>query len=203
MKKLMLTLLAALTFSVQAQAVTPPDQVVKGTTAKLQQLIRENHVKYKADQPMFYKVVDEVVLPHFDVRYIGQLVLARHWRDASEEQRSRFQEAFKNMLIRTYANALLEYHDSVEAEWAPLRLADDATDATVNSTLLRKNGPPIPVGFVMRKLDSGWKIYDITIENISLIANFRGQFNSEIRKSGLDDVIQRMENGAFAPGARG
>lgn len=198
MKSRLALVLTGLLFAAAAQAApTPPDVVVKGTTEKLQALIQQNLAKYQADQALFYKVVDETVVPHFDTRYIAQLVLARHWRGATDAQRSRFETAFKSMLIGTYANTLLEYHDSVRADWKPLRIADGATEATVNSSLMRPNGPPIPVGFVMRLNNGAWKIYDITIENISLIANFRGQFNGEIRKSGLDAVIKSMEDGTY------
>jgi phospholipid transport system substrate-binding protein len=138
-------------------------------------------------------------VPHFDVPYIGRLVLGRNSKTATDEQRTRFQNAFKDMLIRSYANALLEYNDSVKADWQPLRMAADTTDVTVNSTLLRQGKAPVPVGFVMHLVQNDWKIYDITVENISLVINFRGQMNEEIKKNGLDSVITRMESGDYSP----
>ncbi|HEX4896650.1 MAG TPA: ABC transporter substrate-binding protein [Solimonas sp.] len=177
-------------------AAKAPDEVVKEGTRKLQTLIAQNHTKYKADLPGFYKVVDDTVVPYFDVPFIARSVLARNWKTASEAQRTRFQEAFKNMLIRSYANALLENYDSVEAEWKPMRLAPDADDVIVNSSLIRGNGkPPVGIGFALHKIGEEWKVYDITIENISLVTNFRGQFNAEIKKTGLEAVIARMESG--------
>lgn len=198
MKKIVLTLVGAL-FSVSAYAApaVAPDEVVKGTTDKLQKLIADNHAKYRADLPAFYKVVDDTLVPHFDVRYIGQLVLARNWKTASEDQRTRFQIAFKNMLIRAYSNSMLDNYDSVKAEWQPLRMAADTTDVTVNSKILRKEGSPIAISFLMHVADGQWRIYDILVENISLVSNFRAQFAAEIKKSGLDAVIARMESGEF------
>lgn len=199
MNKLLIAFVTAFfTAAVHAAPAVAPDDVVKGTTDKLQKLIAENHVKYKADLNGFYKVVDDTLVPHFDVKYIGQLVLARNWKTATEEQRTRFQIAFKNMLIRSYANAMLENYDSVKAEWKPVRMAPDATEVTVNSNVLRKNGPPIPIGFVMHIADNEWKIYDITVESISLVSNFRAQFAAEIKNAGLDDVIKRMESGEYS-----
>ncbi len=181
-------------------APKPPDEVVKEGTAKLQTLIKDNHQKYKADLPGFYKVVDDTVVPYFDVPFIARSVLGRNRRGASDEQVTRFQEAFKNMLIRSYANALLEYHDSVEAQWKPVRLAPDAQDVIVNSPLVRSGGQsPVAIGFALHKTNEEWKVYDIVIEGISLVGNFRGQFNSEIKKSGLDSVITRMEGGQLKP----
>jgi phospholipid transport system substrate-binding protein len=185
-------------------APTPPDEVVKGAVTRVQDLIAKNHVKYRADMPAFYQMVDREVVPLFDVRFIAQLVLGRPWRDASDEQRARFAEAFKNMLIRSYANAMLEYQDSVKVEWKPLRMAPDAKDTTVFSALQRDGKPPVPVGFVMRlsgKDSPQWKIYDITVENISLVTNFRGQIAAEVKKSGLDAVIARLEKGELQPDA--
>lgn len=197
MKKFLFLSLLLAGMGVAHAATKAPDEVVKEGTRKLQTLIAQNHAKYKADLPGFYKVVDDTVVPYFDVPFIARSVLARNWKAASEAQRLRFQEAFKNMLIRSYANALLENYDSVEAEWKPMRLAPEADDVIVNSTLIRASGkPPVGIGFALHKLGEEWKVYDITIENISLVTNFRGQFNAEIKKSSLDDVIARMEGGA-------
>ena len=199
MKRYLLSLLAAFSFAAHAAApAAAPDEVVKTTTATLQKLIADNHVKYKADLPAFYKVVDDIIVPHFDVPYIGKLVLARNWKAADENQRTRFQVAFKNMLIRAYSNALLDNYDTVDVQWQPLRMTADTQDVTVNSTLNRKAGAPIHIGFLMHPVDSDWKIYDITIENVSLISNFRAQFAAEIKKTSLDDVIKRMESGDLA-----
>ncbi len=180
-----------------AIAVTPPDQVVRQATDKLSQEIRKRHDEFKAKPAVFYAVVEDLVVPKFDQRYIAQLVMGRDWRNATEPQRTRFTEAFKNQLIRSYADALLEYNDQIRADWLPLRMAPDATDATVKSTLIRQNAPPVAIGFSLRLRDEGWKIYDITVENISLISSFRGQANSEIKASGIDGFIEKLESGQF------
>jgi phospholipid transport system substrate-binding protein len=186
--------------AVQAAPTLAPDQTVRQTTEQMQNLIRQNYKDYKASEEKFYKVVDEVLTPHFDVRYIAQLVLGKNWRSANEDQRKRFADAFKRMLIRSYGNTLLEYYDSIKADWQPLRMSPDVTDVTVRTTLLRDNGPPLPIGFSMHIVDNDWKIYDISVEAISLVANFRSQITSEVKRSSLEDVIARMESGeAFKP----
>jgi phospholipid transport system substrate-binding protein len=195
---------APVTTTVPAATAQAPDQIVRGTTEQMQALIRDNHEKYKADQQAFYKVVDEVLVPHFDVRYIAQLVLGKNWRAATEDQRKRFSEAFKLMLIRSYAQTLLNNYDSVKAEWQPLRMSADVADVTVRVSLMRKGGQqPVALGFNMRRVDNDWKIYDISVEAISLVANFRSQISSEIKRSSLDDLIARMEKGElFKPTAQ-
>lgn len=200
MKKFLLMLSLLFAASGAHAATKAPDTVLKEGTEQLRTLIAQNHAAYRADLPSFYKAVDEVVVPYFDAPYIARIVLASHYRQASKEQRARFQEAFKNMLIRSYANAMLENHSSVKLEWKPVRAAADATDVTVNSVLLREQGQqPVSVGFSLHLVGEDWKVYDIVIENISLVTNFRGQFNNEIRKSGLDAVIARMEAGQLQP----
>lgn len=200
MKKIILFLSAAL-FALTAQAADAPkapDQVVQDATAQLLQLLHDNHAKYKADTKLYYKTVNDVVVPYFDVPYIGRLVLGRNAKTATDDQRTRFQNAFKDMLIRSYANAMLDNHDSVKANWQPLRMPAGATDVTINSTLLRDGKPPVPVGFAMHLVGSDWKIYDITVENISLVISFRQQINEEIKKNGIDSVITRMESGQYS-----
>lgn len=195
MKKVWLAVMMVLGLSTAHAAPVPPDDAVKATTEQMRQLIATNHATYKADKAKFYKAVDEVLVPRFDVRYIAQLVLGRNWRSASEEQRTRFTNGFKNSLIRNYADALLDNADTVEAKFLPLRLAGGETDVTVKSELIRKAGRPVSLAFSMRLVDNDWKIYDVIIENLSLVTNFRSQFNEEIKKNGLESLITRVESG--------
>jgi phospholipid transport system substrate-binding protein len=177
-------------------APVPPDEVVKETTAKLQNEISKREKEFRADPNKLYAYVDQVIVPKFDQRYIAQLILARHWKSASDEQRKRFEAAFKKMLVNSYADALVEYHDDVKAEFMPLRMEPGATETTVQSKLIRASGkPPVPIGFKMRLKDGEWKVHDIVIENLSLIQSFRGQINSEIKRTSLDAVIQKLEAG--------
>ncbi|MEN8664069.1 MAG: ABC transporter substrate-binding protein, partial [Polycyclovorans sp.] len=125
--------------------------------------------------------------------------LGLHGREATPEQLERFGEAFKSMLFRSYASALVEYEDDVKIDWRPLRLAPDAKRATVQSTLIRKDAPPVPIGFVMQLKDDGWKVFDLTVENISLVNNFRAQLNNQISRDGLDAVTQKLEGGQIEP----
>ena len=182
-------------FSVAASAQMAPDEALKTATADLQQTIQKRQAEFRKDKKTFYAEVDRIVSPRFDLKYVTQLILARHYRTATEEQRTRFQAAFKNMLINSYADALLDYADSVKTEWEPLRMAPEAKDVTVQSKVLREDGPPLPIGFAMRLKDGEWKIYDILVENISLVSNFRSQVASEIKRSSLEALIARLEGG--------
>ena len=204
MKTILLPLLLALGLGAAHAAPVPPDDAVKATTEKMQALISANHALYKADGVKFNAVVEEVLVPRFDVPGIAKLVLGRNWKTASPDQRTRFTNAFKNSLIRNYADALLDNYDTVEAKFLPLRLAGTEKDVTVKAELRRKVGKPISVGFSMQLIDNEWKVYDVILENLSLVTNFRSQFNEEIKKNGLDALITRIETGAVVqPAASG
>lgn len=186
-----------MSFTAQAAPAVPADELIKKSTTEFQALISKNHEAYRADLGKFYAVVDEKVVPLFDTKGIAQLVMGRNWRKANEEQRKRFEVAFKDSLIRTYARALLDYHDSVEAQWAPLRAEPGATDVSVNASILRKDAAPIALKFSAHVRGDDWKIYDIAVENISLITNFRSQVNSEIKANGLDATIKKFEDNNY------
>lgn len=183
----------------RAEDVTPPDELVKSVTETLQAQISERRDELANDADLLAELIDELVVPHFDIPRITRLVLGLHGRDATPEQLERFGNAFKSMLFQSYAGALLEHGDSVSIEWQPLQLAPDAKRATVQSTLIRKDAAPVPIGFVMQRHDDGWKVFDITVENISLVNNFRAQLNSQISRSGLDAVTKRLEGGEVEP----
>lgn len=218
-RALALLLAAAVPFAVSTQAAAQdgdtagdqsatkaPDVVIKDAVSTVRSLISENAETYRSDSEAFYAMIEREIVPHFDMPYIARLTLGRHARGASPDQRRRFATAFKDTLMRTYADAMLEYNSAVETEFLPLRAADDAERVTVETRLVVEEGDPIPVGFVMHQVDGDWLIYDISVEGISLITNFRAQFNQRIRESGLDKLIERLEAGQIstdAPGASG
>lgn len=180
-----------------------PEDALRSTVEQLQSLIQKNHAKYESDHAAWYKVVNDVVVPRFDVPYIARLVLARDWRTATPAQRTAFQDAFKTMLIHSYANALLDNAQSTKVEWKPSRVADGAKDATVNTVLVRDNGQQYPISFSVHLVDGDWKIYDIQVNNISLALNFRSQIAAEVKREGLDKVIEQMQNGRNAASQQG
>ena len=133
----------------------------------------------------------------FDVRYISQLALGKYWRTATPAQRDRFVNAFQAGFINAYGDAMLELADDVKVVWTPTRVSPDATQATIRGTLKRNNGSPVQLGFVARAVGNDWKIFDVKIESISLITNFRAQLNSDLQTMTLDQLIAQMESGAY------
>lgn len=169
-----------------------PDELAKEGSERIINAIKENKAAWEADPQKMYAFANEVILPHFDFDYMSQLVLARHWRTATENQKTRFTNAFRNMLVRTYSNALVNYQGQT-IEWQPVRMEDGATDVTVRSHVIQPAGPKIPVSYSVHLVNDNWLIYDVIVDAISLVTNYRGSFNSIIRKDGLDALIERME----------
>jgi phospholipid transport system substrate-binding protein len=138
-------------------------------------------------------LVDKHLLPHFDTNYASQLVLGKHWRTATEAQRKRFIEAFYGTLMADYGDALLEF-TADRLKILPFRGDPAANSATVRTEVKRDDGTPVPVNYTLRRTPQGWKAWDVTIEGISYVKNFRTDFGAEIDQKGLDAVIQRLES---------
>ena len=171
MKKFWLPLLLVLGLGSAHAAPTPPDVAVKETTEKMRSLIAANHAAYKADKNKFYAVVDEVLVPRFDVPGISKLVLGRNWRSATPEQRTRFQSAFKNSLIRNYADALLENYDSADAKFQSLRLVGGEISPDDGS--IKREGRIAGEWHTPDEGGRGQKRYRLTPEGVAALANMR------------------------------
>lgn len=184
-------------------AATPPDQVARETADTILREITTRREELRADPRQLYALVEEKLLPRFDFERISQLTLGKHWKSATPEQRQRFSNAFQRMLVRSYSHALLEY-ESERIEWVPLRMTPAARDVVVRSSVVRKGGPPIPINYNVHLKNNQWLVYDVTIDAISLVTNYRGTFANEINKNGVDSLIARLEQkqaGASATGA--
>lgn len=191
-----LALACLYTGGLPASGLDRPEDTVRAVTERVRALIEANRAAYEADPARFQREMEAELLPGFDTRYIGQLVLGAHWREASEAQRERFIQAFKNHLVRSYAGALLRHAGNVQLAWKPTRISAGGREATVAADLIRRQAQPVPIVLSLRRVGMEWKVYDASVEGISLVTNFRGQFNSLIRRDGLDAVIARLERPA-------
>lgn len=191
---------ACLALSAHALAQTP-DQIIRTATDSARADIAQNVAIYQNDRAALYKMADALIVPHFDTPYIAKVILGSHIKEATPEQIGQFETAFKDMLIHTYADKMLEYYDGIEIELKPARI--DGKRANVDTTIIRKNGkPPVPITFSMRDVNGEWKIWDIKAENISLVLNFRTQIDSEIKKTNVSAVIERLRNGRLIADGR-
>lgn len=187
-----ISLAAIALFAAAAMAQdTAPDELVKTTTQEVISVIKQDKDIQSGDRSKIYALVDEKVLPHFDFKRMSQLAMGKNWRQASPEQQESLIKEFRSLLVRTYAVSLTQYRDQ-KIEFKPLKLEPDAKDATVKTTFLQSGRESIAVDYGMHKSASGWKVFNITVEGVSLVENYRNTFNEQIRKSGIDGLIKTL-----------
>ena len=172
-----------------AGAQTAPDALVKTTVDSVIEGIRSGR-----DRRAIADVIEQKVLPNFDFREMTRAAMGRHWRDASATQQQSLENAFRGLLVTTYTQALMQSgvtDKQVDVRAAPVRPADD--DVTVRTLVKDASGKPLAVDYRLAKTANGWKVYDVVVENLSLVTNYRSTFNSEIGKSGIDGLIKALE----------
>lgn len=185
--------LAALLLGVRpALADDNPEQLVRSKTDSIMQLIKQHRREYTQDHKKLYAMVDKEVLPYFDFERMSQWVLGRYWRSANEDQRARFIKEFRDLLVRTYATALLNYNDQ-QVLFLPSLGKPSEDHMKVRTQIKQTTGAPnIPIDYSFYKSPQGWRVYDVTIEGVSLVTNYRATYAEKIRRDGLDALIASM-----------
>lgn len=180
--------------SVAASEEIPAQAVIRETTDKVLKVLREDGGRLKQDPARLYAIIDELILPRFDFRRMSRWVLGRHWRTATAAQREAFAEAFKDLLVQTYSKALLEFSEEKIQFLKPRLRGDD--EVTVRAEVDQGGGPMVPVTYDLALTDGDWKVYDVSIDGVSLVINYRSSFNQEVRRNGLDGLIKRIQERA-------
>jgi phospholipid transport system substrate-binding protein len=177
-----------------------PNEVIDDAAKQLDQALQGRKNELKNNREALYKLIDGILLPRFDRTYAAQLVLGQHWRSASADQRTRFIAVFYTNLLQKYADGVLEF-DLSKVEIQPFRGDLSKPRVTVRTTVLLDDGTKVPVDYSLVKRSSGWKLFDVSIEGISYVRNFRVELNAEIQSGGLDAVIDRLQREATANSA--
>jgi phospholipid transport system substrate-binding protein len=188
-----LALLGGAAFAAEQAAQLGPQELVTKVAQDTLKDLDAHRGEYQKDPKKVRQLVDKNMLPHFDTKYSAQLVLGKHWRDATPEQRNRFIEAFYQSLLQNYGEALLEFTPD-RLRILPFQGKAEEKVATVRSEVRRDNGSRVPVNYSLRRTPEGWKAYDVQIEGVSYVKSFRTDFNAEIQQKGLEPVIQRLES---------
>ena len=152
----------------------------------------KNRAEIRKDQAAVVPLVNAILLPRFDTEYAAQKVLAQHWKEATPDQQKRFVSTFYNALLKTYSGALADF-TADRLNILPFRGEPGATTATVRTTVRRDNGQVVPVDYSLRKTADGWKAWDVVIEGISYVRNYRNDLGAEIDQKGIEAVITRLE----------
>ena len=174
-----------------AAAVTDPLNLVRDTSERCLSEIINRKAELTETPGKIYSLVDDIVLPSFDFERMSRLVLGKFWRQASEQEKQDFVREFRQMLVRTYGTALLQFSGQ-EIKYLPMRLAPDATDVTVNTEVKNPGAPPVPINYSLYLAADDWKVYDVSIDGVSLVSNYRNSFNAQIRRYTLAGLIGKL-----------
>lgn len=185
--------LMLLPVSAIAVAEQTPTEIVEATAQEILKAMNGKREHYRQNPDELYGLVDQLLVPRFDRVYAARLVLGKHWRAASKTQRQRFIDGFYRSLLRQYAEGLLEFTADTMTI-LPSRGEDDESKATVRTVVKLEDGTEVPVHYRMRRTDRGWKVWDVVVEGISYVKNYRTDFDSEINAKGLDAVLARLES---------
>ena len=185
-----LGVLLALGVPARAQDV-PPDQLVKTVTLEVVDLIKSDKEIQAGNRAKLVQLIDAKVLPHFNFTAMTALAMGQSWNKANPEQKKRLTEEFRTLLVRTYASALAAYSEQ-KFDFRPLRAKPTDTDVTVQVRVLQPGTQPVPIDYSMEKTAAGWKVYDVMVGGVSLVANYRTEFNATVRESGIDGLINNL-----------
>jgi phospholipid transport system substrate-binding protein len=195
-----LGLLLSLWFGAVTATTLAPDALVRETADRALARMTAERAAFKADLNKLYRMVDEIVLPHFDFERMSQLVLGRHWRDAGPEQRARFTVEFKALLVRTYATALFDYTGQ-KIVYKPFHAGAADADVVVKTEIETGTGPAVPMHFALWKNGAGdWKVFDVRIDGVSLVTNYRHSYGKTIQTEGFDALIAQLAKQSAATG---
>ncbi len=188
---LIATLASAL--PIHAQTVLPPDVLARSVTDEVLAILRSDRDINASHPDKLMNLIETKVLPHFNFMRMTRLAVGKNWRKADTQQRDALVGQFRLLLVRTYATAFTSYREQ-KIVYRPLRMRPDDQDVVVRSQVVQPGGPPVAVDYSMEKTGNGWKVYDVAIEGVSLVQNYRSTFNSEVQRGGIDGLIRALDS---------
>ncbi|HLX80055.1 MAG TPA: ABC transporter substrate-binding protein [Burkholderiales bacterium] len=179
--------------SAWAQAeLQAPDALVKAVTLEVVDIIQKDKDIQSGNRQKVIALIEAKVLPHFNFQAMTSSAVGRNWDKANADQKARLMDEFKTLLVRTYASALAAYSNQ-KFDFRPLRAKPTDTDVTVNVRILQSGAEPVTIDYDMEKRPTGWKVWDVRVGGISLVANYRTEFDNLVRESGIDGLIKTLQ----------
>jgi phospholipid transport system substrate-binding protein len=197
MLRILATLLA-LALPVGAFAQEAPDALVKRVADELLTIIKSDKEVQSGNSAKVVELAEQKVLPHFDFERMTRLAVGRNWAQATDAQKQALIKEFRTLLVRTYSSSLSQYRDQT-IEVKPARVGAQDKDAVVKTAVIQRGGPPIPIDYSMEKAESGWKVYDVVIDGASLVTTYRGTFNDQIQRGGIDGLVKALQERNRSP----
>ncbi len=170
-----------------------PDELVRKNTTEILAAIKSDKDLQAGDQKKIEKLAEEKVIPYFNFAHMTQLAVGRNWRDASDTQKTALTEQFRSLLVRTYSTSLTQYRNQT-IDVKALKVSPAETEVVVKTLIVQPGGQPIPIDYSMEKTPGGWKVYDVLIDGVSLVTNYRSSFNTEIKEKGIDALIKSLND---------
>ena len=198
---LLLALLLGFNASPALATDTPPDVLARSTTQEVIAILKQDQEIKSGNMSKVYQLVEAKILPNFDFNRMTQLAVGKNWPRATAQQKQALVTQFRNLLVRTYSASLTAFTNQT-VEFRPLTMKPDDTDVTVHSEIRQPGGQPIPIDYSMYKTSFGWKVYDVTIDGVSLVTNYRASFASTIRQKGIDGLIKTLAEQSARGGAQ-
>lgn len=171
-----------------------PDRLVDETVKEVIEIIQKDEQLKHGNKEKMLDLIETKVLPHFNFTRMTQLAMGQHWSAAVPDQQKKLVDEFRTLLVRTYSNALTSYnHETIKV--SPLKNLGNSVETRVRTTVIQGNGKePVPIDYSMEKKPDGWKVYDVTVAGVSLVTNYRGSFNSQVRKGGVEGLIKTLSD---------
>lgn len=174
-----------------ADTMTPPDVLAKTTTQDVLNILKADKEIQGGNLQKVYELVEAKILPNFDFNRMTQLAVGKHWNQASAQQKQSLVTEFRNLLVRTYAGSLTAFSNQT-VDFKPLNMKPGDQEVVIKSEVKQPGGQPIPIDYSMYQTAFGWKVYDVSIDGVSLVTNYRSSFSTKIRQSGIDGLISQL-----------
>jgi len=186
-----LSLALSLVYSLQVGAETAPDVLARNTSNEVVRIVKQDPDIKNGQGRKIDALVEAKILPHFDFEQMTRMAVARNWNKATPEQQARLVQEFRTLLVHTYAASIASVAE-YRIDFKPLKMAAGDSDVVVNTQVSKQGAEPVTIDYRMEKQGSTWKVYDVMVDNVSLVTVYRGSFNSEVRRSGIDGLIQAL-----------
>lgn len=186
-------LVALLPLGAAAQSQESPDAMVKRIADEVIAIVKTDKDLQNGNSAKVVALAEQKVLPHFDFTRMTRLAVGRGWSQATPEQRTALTGEFRTLLVRTYSNSLSQYRNQ-KIDVKPLQAAPSDDDVLVRTAVIQEGGPPIPIDYRMEKTPKGWMVYDVVIDGASLVTTYRGSFNEQIQRGGIDGLVKTLQD---------
>ena len=186
---LALFLLSTVSFAAE---IIAPDEMIKNTATEVLGIIQKDKDIQAGNKQKVKDLIESKVLPQFDFTRMTRLAVGRFWNQATPAQQQELTEEFRSLLIRTYSASLNSFKDQ-KIDYKPLKLIPTDTDVVVKTVVQQSKGRAIPIDYSVLKTATGWKIYDIAVDGVSLVVNYRSSFAQEIQQGGIPKLISTLQ----------